>query len=135
MNVDQLIQTGGGEKLFGYKIWYVKDKFIEAERHVVHKSDDVMRDPTFNADGESKILFVPDADQSVGYEGRPLKIRHGISLTGKRFAEQANATDQFIHRMSDEESWANMPTYEDWLSGNRMPSIIPGMLVRGDNAA
>lgn len=124
MNVERLIAESGGEKIVGYKIWYVKDKYIEAERHVIYKNGDLLRDPTFNTDGEPSILFVPDTDQNLGYEGRPLKIRRGISINGKRFAEQANLTDGFIQRMSDEESWNTMPSYEEWQEGTRMPNLI-----------
>ncbi len=57
MNVDKLIEGLGGEKVLGYKIWYLPKSYIEAERHVVHKLGDVFRDPTFNADGEDRILL------------------------------------------------------------------------------
>jgi hypothetical protein len=126
MNVEKLIESIGGEKVVGYKIWYVKDKYIEAERHVIHKSGETLRDPTFNTDGEQNILFVPDHDQSCGYEGRALKVRQGFSLAGKRFASQANATDHLIQRMSDEESWNTMLSYEAWQTGSRMSNFIMG---------
>jgi len=124
MNVEKLIDIIGGEKFVGYKVWYVKDKYIEAERHVIHKSAESLRDPTFNTDGEQTILFIPDHDQSCGYEGRALKVRQGLSLAGKRFAAQANATDHLIQRMSDEESWNTMLSYEAWHAGSRMSNLI-----------
>jgi hypothetical protein len=69
MNVDKLIEGRGGEKVLGYKIWYLPKSYIEAERHVVHKLGDVFRDPTFNADGEDRILFVADDDQRAAIWG------------------------------------------------------------------
>jgi hypothetical protein len=123
MNVEKLIQDHGGNKIIGYKIWYVNQKYIEAERHVVYENNGVHRDPTFNTDGEQRILFVPDPDLSTGYEDRPMKLRRGLSLSGKRFAKQAMITDRLIVRMSNEESWEKMLTYKDWLAGNRMPNV------------
>ena len=120
MNVDRFMQSTGGEKVVGYKLWYLEGKYIEAERHVVHRNEGSLRDLTFNSDGETRILFVPDADSTTGYEERALKVRRGFSLAGKRFAELANGTDHLIRRMSDEESWETMLTYEEWCTGKRM---------------
>lgn len=61
MNVDKYIDQNGGGKVIGYKIWYIKREYIEAERHVVYIKDGVYRDLTFNTDGETLILFVPDS--------------------------------------------------------------------------
>ena len=125
MNVDKLIEGLGGEKVFGYKIWYLPKSYIEAERHVVHKLGDAFRDPTFNTDGEDRVLFVADDDQGIGYMGRPMKIRLGFTNKARRFAEMANARESSgrIQRLDSEQSWQRMITYEDWLKGKRQANM------------
>lgn len=51
MNVDKFITEHGGDKVIGYKIWYLRGKFIEAERHVIYCQDGQYKDLTFNTDG------------------------------------------------------------------------------------
>ena len=127
MNVEKLIEEIGGEKVFGYKIWYLPKSYIEAERHVIHKLDDMYRDPTFNTDGESRILFVADNDQEVGYEGRAMKIRQGFTNQARRFVELANHGEASgkHQRLDNEKSWQKMISYEDWLAGKRHPNMWP----------
>lgn len=127
MNVDKLIEQVGGEKVCGYKIWYTADTYIEAERHVVLKTPEGLRDPTFNSDGEITVLFVPDADQSGGYDSRPLRLRRGISLGGKRITEFLTLMEERVPfvQMSKEESWNSMITYEAWMAGERQANVTP----------
>lgn len=124
MNVDELIKQIGGRKIFGYKIWYMKNKYIEAERHAVHESEGVYRDPTFNTDGEEKILFVRDSDETKDYDDRPLKIREGFTQRARLLAKQANERDKGVVNLSAEDSWNVMPSYEDWLAGTRKPNML-----------
>lgn len=123
MNVDRLIEEDGGEKVIGYKIWYTKGKYIEAERHVVWKKDGALIDPTFNTDGEEKVLFLPDANAAKGYEDRPIKVRKGFTQKARLLVKQLDENDRNVVRMSNEESWERMLSYEDWLAGNRMPNM------------
>lgn len=124
MNVAKLVREIGGAPRIGYKIWYLKNIYVEAERHVVLESGAGLRDPTFNADGEMKVLFVPDDDPSRGYEDRKMKIREGFTQQARSFAAMADLQEKmFTHRMSNEESWARMLTYERWLAGERMPNL------------
>lgn len=122
MNVERLIEQVGGSKLNGYKIWYLKGKYIEAERHVVHDLDGVLRDVTFNSDGEAVVLFVTDSPQ-VPYEARPMKVREGFTQRARLFCQLANTRDRQAVRMSNEQSWNRMLTYERWLAGERMPNM------------
>jgi hypothetical protein len=123
MNVEKLIEQQGGEKVIGYKIWYKKNKYIEAERHVIYKNESEYRDLTFNTDGETRILFVPDSDTSKDYEGRPMKIREGFSQRSRMLAKQLDERDKHAVRMSNEESWEKMLTFEKWQAGDRMPNM------------
>lgn len=125
MNVEKLIEQSGGKKVIGYKIWYKKNKYIEAERHVIYEYGDALRDLTFNTDGETKILFVPDSHMTKGYEDRPMKIREGYSQRARILARQMDERDKRTVRMSNDESWQTMLTYEDWLAGERMPNMWP----------
>ena len=123
MNVDRLIERDGGGKVIGYKIWYMKGKYIEAERHVVLKKDGVLIDPTFNTDGEEKILFLPDTNISKGYEDRAMKVRKGFTQKARLLAKRLDDADKNVIRMSNEKSWERMLSYEDWLAGKRMPNM------------
>ncbi|WP_162286890.1 hypothetical protein [Pantoea stewartii] len=124
MNVDKYIEQNGGEKVFGYKIWYIERKYIEAERHAVYRKDGVYRDVTFNTDGETIILFVPDS-KKITYDEKPLKTRHGLTQKTRLLAKQLDLQETGIQQMSQEDSWNTMPSYEDWLKGTRMPNLIP----------
>ena len=123
MNVEKLIEQLGGKKVHGYKIWYVKGKYIEAERHTVYEHEGILRDPTFNVDGEQKILFVRDYKDTKGYDDRPLKIREGFTQKARLLANQLNERDTGVITLSKEESWDVMPSYEDWLAGSRQPNM------------
>lgn len=126
MNVKKLVELIGGSAVVGYKIWYLRNQYIEAERHVVHEKDGIYRDPTFNLDGEMRILFVPDPETSTGYDDRPLKLREGLTEKAVRFCQERDAFERndLRPRMSSEESWERMPSYEDWLAGVRVPNAI-----------
>jgi len=124
MNVDKYIEQNSGEKIIGYKIWYIKRKYIEAERHVVYRKDDVYKDLTFNTDGESIILFVPDSEK-ITYDEKPLKTRMGLTQKTRHLAKQYDLLETGIRQMSQEDSWNIMPSYEDWLKGTRMANLIP----------
>lgn len=123
MNVEKLIEQQGGNKVVGYKIWYKKNKYIEAERHVIYESGGEYRDLTFNADGETGILFVPDSDASKNYESRPMKIREGFSQRARMLAKQLDERDKCAVHMSNKESWERMLTFEKWQAGERMPNM------------
>ncbi|MFP1916009.1 hypothetical protein ACLEEZ_10710 [Lonsdalea quercina] len=120
MNVDKFIELQEGEKVIGYKIWYIKRKYIEAERHVVYRNNGQFRDLTFNRDGETKVLFIPDNGKFT-YEDKPLIIRCGLTQGARIFAKECDK--QYIHRqqLSPDDSWNRMISYEEWLSGKRMP--------------
>ncbi|HYX29845.1 MAG TPA: hypothetical protein VE863_14995, partial [Pyrinomonadaceae bacterium] len=60
LNVNEYIRSHGGKMICGYKIWYHKPIYIEAERHAVWEKDGTYKDISFNADGENRILFLPD---------------------------------------------------------------------------
>jgi len=122
MNVERFMEERGGNKVLGYKIWSVKRKYVEAERHAVLEIDGVLIDPTFNSDGEGRILFLPD-DKEKAFDDRRLKLRQGLTQKTRLWAESLKQQDAGVVRMSEEESWNRMLTYERWLAGERMPNM------------
>lgn len=127
LNVQNYINENGGEILCGYKIWYNKPTYIEAERHAVWSKEHQLIDLTFNGDGEDKIVFVPDVQSKcMNLEDNLNKIRRGINynttivIKAMEYLEKRHE----IQQMSDEESWKTMLTYKDWLAGKRMDSLI-----------
>lgn len=122
LNVKKYIEENGGEMVCGYKIWYVKDTYIEAERHALWRREDLYKEITFNVDGEESILFLPDIPSKQGsLELGPRKIRHGLNDMFKQMIQFQEAMEgqSTIEQMSDQECWDTMPTFEDWLKGAR----------------
>ncbi|EGR0694186.1 hypothetical protein E2K20_25985 [Vibrio parahaemolyticus] len=126
MNVDKYIEENGGNKVIGYKVWYTRNKYIEAERHVVYQNvDGSLIDLTFNTDGEETVLFLADDSNGYTYDDRPLKERKGLTVKARHLVDAMDLQDQTIQQMSPEESWESMPTYEQWLNGVRSPNLLP----------
>lgn len=128
LNVKEYIKHNGGEIICGFKIWYNEPHYIEAERHAVWLKDGEYLDVTFNADGEDKILFVVDKPEfTKSLDSNDVKFRWGGTQRVKNIImiqELAEQRSNFI-KMSDEECWDTMLTYEQWLNGKRMSSINP----------
>ncbi|QDV61069.1 hypothetical protein [Crateriforma conspicua] len=128
LNVKHYLEKhGGGVMVCGYKIWYRTKLYIEAERHAVLRTDDgTLRDLTFAADGETRILFLPDIpDRSHNLSDNRDKIRHAVDHRVKSLAESLDRRDAKnpIQKLSDDESWATMLTFADWKSGERQASV------------
>lgn len=123
-NVEEYIALHGGESLFGYKIWAHPPHYIEAERHAIWKSGDTTKDVSFNADGEESILFLPDVPSRQGsLDDNKLRYRWGKDANTKTLISYLEMADQGVQRMTKEQSWNTMLTYEQWLSGRRMSNI------------
>ena len=61
-NVPTHVEKNGGEIVDGWMIWYLPQKFIEAEFHRVWRnSDGELVDVTPKPNGEQRVLFVPDS--------------------------------------------------------------------------
>lgn len=73
--------------------------------------------------GENRTLFVPD-DKS--FDEAPLKVRFAFSEIDRAVLAGWEAVMHMvpIQRMSPEEAWNRMPTYEQWLAGSRMPNLV-----------
>ena len=126
LNVKRYINENGGKMVCGYKIWYHHPIYIEAERHAVWYDNNTYKDLTFNTGGESKILFVPDIIEKQNHlKDNVPRIRLPLNdYTKKVVAMQEHLESKMkIKSMSNEESWNTMLTYEQWLSGKRMPNM------------
>lgn len=128
LNVNEYIKMNGGQILCGYKLWYNRPNYIEGERHAVWKGDDgSLKDITFNADGETKVLFIADVvKKQQSLEANKPKIRWGKT---KKIQEIISIQEQFesivpIQIMSESDAWATAITYKDWCEGKRMPSQL-----------
>lgn len=128
MNVNEYIKANGGEIICGYKIWYNDEPiYLEAERHAIWSDGKNNRDLTFNSDGEEKILFIPDVQgKTKNLEDNEPRIRwaphNKIRAIIRAF--ETIESQMPIERMSNEESWKTMPTFEEWQKGKRMPSMF-----------
>jgi hypothetical protein len=123
-NVAKYIEEHGGRTLCGYRIWYNEPIYIEGERHAIWTDGEVVRDVSFVDSGETKVLFVPD---DKVFDGAPAKIRYAFNESDKITVAQFEAAEQLmsIRTMSPTEAWDQMPTYESWLAGKRMPNLTP----------
>lgn len=78
-NVDKVKELEGGETVLGYRIWYVENLYIEAERHAVWKrSDGELEDVSFSSDGEESKLFLEDPEMKSIYTKTLLRPRKGF---------------------------------------------------------
>lgn len=130
-NVEEYIRLNGGEIVCGYKIWYHEPIYIEAERHAVWHKDGEYRDISFNADGEDKILFVPDKpEMRATLESNNGRIRWGKNTKTRTLIEYQERIENHrsVYKMSKEKAWNTMLTYEQWKEGQRMPSLISTIL-------
>lgn len=132
-NVLEYIKLHGGEILCGYRIWYNEPNYIEAERHAIWQKGEEVRDVTFGADGEARFLFIPDTpSRNSRLDDNTPRLRRSKDYQTKRLVK---IQEEFegrlaVQRMSDDESWNTMPSYEEWLAGKRMPGLVPVDLVR-----
>lgn len=61
LNVMHAVRTGGGERVFGWLVWELPGRLVDAEFHVVWRTPGgELVDLTPRADGEPEVLFVPD---------------------------------------------------------------------------
>ncbi|KWB61672.1 hypothetical protein [Burkholderia ubonensis] len=127
INVEKYIERHDGRALCGYRIWYNGPIYIEGERHVVWTDGDKTRDVSFVDTGETRILFVPD---ELGFLEAPGKVRFAFNDDDKALLDQFEAMERAVPMMkaSAHQAWETMPTYEQWLSGKRMPNIISGFM-------
>ena len=126
LNIHEYIKIHGGQIICGYKIWYNKPKYIEAERHAIWFKDAIYKDISFNADGEENILFIPDIlEKQNTLEENKSKIRWGKdSKTRQLIKAQENMESNIpIQQMSNKACWNTMLTYEQWKTGERMSNI------------
>lgn len=91
--------------------------YIEGERHAVWTDGNEVRDVSFVDTGETRTLFVPD-DKS--FDGAPLKVRFAFSEPDRAVLAGWEAMMKMvpIQRMSPQDAWNRMPTYEQWLAGS-----------------
>jgi hypothetical protein len=127
LNVQEYIKLHGGRMICGYKIWYHKPRYIEAERHAIWEKDGNYRDLTFNPDAEDRILFLPDSlEKQSGMKLNKHRIRWGKDGRTRQLIEVQESSERSrpIPQVSDEEAWNTMLTYEAWQKGQRMSNII-----------
>ena len=128
LNVKEFIKANGGTLVCGYRIWYHFPHYIEAERHAIWELEGKRRDISFNPDGESRVLFLPDVpERQAALELNERRLRWGKnSKTRQLIALQEQMESHMqIQQMSNEEAWGTMPTFEQWQQGARMPNLIP----------
>ena len=127
LNVQEYIKLHSGRMICGYKIWYHKPRYIEAERHAVWEKDGVYRDLTFNTDGEDRILFLPDSiEKQSAMKLNKRRFRWGKDALTRQLIEIQEYSERgtLIQQVNDETAWKTMLTYEAWQKGQRMPNMI-----------
>jgi hypothetical protein len=129
INVREYIKLHGGRIQCGYRIWYNGHDYIEAERHAIWTDGSARRDVSFSSDGEVSVLFLPDRHGAQhNYDAGPPKVRMAFtdeSRAALRWHEDCwKAAEKNMVQYTDEEGWAAMLSYEEWLKGNRMPNMV-----------
>lgn len=127
MNVHEYIRINGGKIICGYRIWSHPPMYIEGERHALWFRDGVYKDISFSPDGEERILFIPDiTEKQSALELNSDRIRWGKDNKTRQLIELQEHGESLrkVHRMSNEQAWSTMLTYESWQNGQRMPNIL-----------
>jgi len=126
LNIHEYIKMNDGKIICGYKIWYNKPNYMEAERHAIWFKDGIYKDISFNSNGEENILFIPDILKKQNtLEENKSRIRWGKDTKTKQLIKAQENMERMMpmQQMSNEESWNTMLTYEQWESGKRMSNI------------
>lgn len=126
LNIQEYIKMNDGKIICGYKIWYNKPNYMEAERHAIWFKDGIYKDISFNAEGEENILFIPDVPEKQNtLEENKSRIRWGKDSRTKQLIKEQDNMEKMMpmKQMSNEESWNTMLTYEQWQKGQRMSNI------------
>jgi hypothetical protein len=126
LNIHEYIKINDGKIICGYKIWYNKPNYMEAERHAIWFKDGIYKDISFNSDGEENILFIPDILKNQNtLEENKSRIRWGKDTKTKQSIKAQENMEKMMpmQQMSNTESWNTMLTYEQWESGKRMSNI------------
>lgn len=119
LNVKEQIKlAGSGSMVFGYKIWYIKNKYIEGERHSVYASvNGKLHDVTYCEDGEHRVLFCVDNQMSTVRQSllsQKPKMGFGFPYQIAVEIEQSCSESINIETLPDEMAWREMPTYAQW---------------------
>lgn len=116
LNVQHYIRLNGETMVCGYRIWYLEKCYIEAERHAVWRSDyGSYRDVSFNVDGETSIVFVPDipANQN-GLGENELTVVHFVDSRLEQFRPMLEQRARNTVTMPDDMAWQTCQTYADY---------------------
>lgn len=116
-NVERMIALQGGEMVLGYKIWYVPNLYIEAERHAVWRnSKGNLVDITPNKDGERRILFLPSPDLTTVVTGTLLKPRDAFHPRVRYLIIAFEHSERHIEVRNDDtwEGWEQALSFETW---------------------
>lgn len=87
-NVARAIEEAGGQALKGWRVWWIPGVLIEAQAHVVWKSEDgIILDVTPNSDNETECVFIPDSmmSEQPGVDCVPSKF---MNLSEKPFVDR-----------------------------------------------
>ena len=126
LNIHEYIKINGGNIVCGYKIWYNKPNYMEAERHAIWVKDGKYKDISFNSEGEEDVLFVPDIiEKQNTLEDNESRIRWCKDAKTKQLIKTQESFEEMtpIQQMSNKDSWDTMLTYEQWKNGQRMSNM------------
>lgn len=121
-NVEKMIQLHGGEMILGYRIWYIKDLYIEAERHAIWQGPEgEVLDITFLQDEEKKILFVPIPNLDTVVSDPSMKPRVALHPKVEMFIKKQVRYEKSIPHIFDDtwERWEQSISYIEWQMSNQ----------------
>jgi len=127
-NVKRKIAKDGGSILYGWTVWEAPKKMIEAEFHAVWVSDGgELVDITPHADGERRIVFIPDHTRV--YTKEPVdNVRLSLCNDPMVLAliEQNEKMTELRRKYNDGTGESQIPIYEvEEMMGVSFPKVVP----------
>lgn len=111
-NVLLQIRRHGGSSLVGWAIWYLAERFIEAEFHCVWQLDGELLDITPKKNRERRVLFVPD--EKMAWKGKRVpNIKRALSDDPiiDWFIRKAEAHDELDAKYVNSNGQSVVPIY------------------------
>lgn len=135
INVRDKIQRDGGTLVAGYKIWYLEDAYIMAERHAVWKNNkNELHEISFDLERNKEILFLPDTENCTVLEDKIPRIDMAYIKNLESTAEYCNIDSHFFweNQKKQSEGLVEVAQTENYVDFSKRVSPISDVMHLSD---